>query len=117
MALEVTQTFFGEQDEIKVKNREALIDVAIVCLYDDEDETDFDFPGYESAYFRVYDGIDQKRVKNFTSQVARSAQTLILNCSESDMSFNRRGKYYYEIGYVRSGGYEMVLRYGDLIVI
>lgn len=105
----------GDEKPLEVYNGHPLIDYAITFVY--EDGGIYPFIGYSSAFFRVFDGRQMKRVKNFTTQVTRNANNLVLNCSSSDMTFPVNGKFYYEVGYVRSGGYEIVLEYGQLIVI
>ena len=106
----------GNEKPLQVYNGHALIDYAITYNYE-EDNGAYQFIGFSSAFFRVYDSRSSKRVKNFTSQVSRNANNLVLNCSTSDMTFTTKGKFYYEIGYVRSGGYEIILNYGELTVI
>ncbi len=117
MALENTIfTPDGDSLTIQVYNRHPIIDYPINFTYEDTGE-DYAFNGFSSAFFRIFDGRVTKKVKDFTSQVSRNAGNLVINCSSSDMTFTNTGKYYYEIGYVRSGGYEIVLQYGELIVI
>jgi hypothetical protein len=66
----------------------------------------------------VYDSEERNNlVKAFTTQITRNASVQVLNCSESDMTFESAGNYYYEIGYIISGGYETVLRYGVIEII
>ena len=117
MALENTiLTPDGDGLTIQVYNGHPIIDYPITFTYEDMGEA-YAFNGFSSAFFRIFDGRGPKKVKNFTSQVSRNAGNLVINCSSSDMTFSITGKYYYEIGYVRSGGYEIVLQYGELIVI
>ena len=40
-----------------------------------------------------------------------------MNASVADVTFDDNGKYYYEVGYTQTGGYDFVLRFGNLIVI
>lgn len=106
----------GNEKDLKVYNAHPLIDYPIEFIYED-DETGYAFTGFSSAFFRVYDSRQMKRIKNFTNQVSRNSNFLVLNCSVTDMTFSNRGRYYYEIGYVRSGGYDIVLQFGELQVI
>lgn len=106
----------GNGKDIQVYNGHPLIDYPIEFVYDD-DETGYSFIGFTSAFFRVFDSRQQKRIKNFTNQVSRNSNFLVINCSITDMTFSNRGRYYYEVGYVRSGVYDIVLQYGELHVI
>lgn len=77
-----------------------------------------DFTDDTSSYFlTIYDERSGNIIKDFTTQLTRSSDSLYLNASVSDMTFDDLGKYYYEIGYVRSGGYEEILQYGTATVI
>lgn len=95
------------------------MNLTFTIVYDDEDETIFNFPGYVSAYFRAYDAAGEQLLKSFTTQITRSSNVLIFNCSVSDMTFDDiqpNGKFYFEMGY-NSSGYEIALRYGTLNII
>lgn len=105
----------GDSKTLQVYNGHPLIDYAISYIYEDDDSA-YAFIGYSSGFFRVFDSRSKKRIKNFTSQVTRNAGNLVLNCSAADMTFSNTGRFYYEIGYVRSGGYDIVLNYGEIIV-
>lgn len=117
MAIEQARIPIADEDSLELKNGEAWIDV--VHLVYNEDETEFDFPAYVSSYFRVYQSndINAKKIKEFTTQITRNANAQVFNCSVADMTFTSLGGYWYEIGYVRSGGYEQALRQGPLKVI
>lgn len=119
MSTETTQAYWGEENILQVFNGQAIIDLVFAFFYDDEDETLFDFPNFANTYLNIYEDSDMARtIKTFsgTTGLTRSSNCLVLNASESDMTFEDKGKYYYELGYVRAGGYEQVLRYGTLIV-
>ncbi len=114
-----TKVFIAEEKGLEFYNRKALInlEMAFVYLDDEENELDFEFPDYVSAYFRVYES--SKRVsllKNFTSQITHSGNLLYYNCSVIDMTFEDYGKYYFELGY-NMNGYEIPLRFGELCII
>jgi len=113
-----SQAFIAREEELMFYNKEALIDLAFVFVYDDgTDELDFDFIGYVSAYFRVYDGKKREQlIKDFSSQLTRNSSVLIMNCSVTDMTFEDHGPYFYEMGYNRSG-YETPLRFGKLLIL
>jgi len=80
-----------------------------------EDEEDFTFPSYSSSYFRVFNERIGTTMLNIP--LSRSGASLIINASALDMTFEVNGNYYFEIGYVQTGGYEIVLMYGILRVI
>jgi len=114
--IESVYGFEADEEELNLYNGQAVLDLAISYYFDDDDETAYTFPGYASSFFYVYDSPERvDLIKSFTSQVTRNSNVQVLNLSVSDMTFDDEGKYYYEIGYVRSG-YEIVLRYGDLYV-
>jgi hypothetical protein len=110
--------FDGAEKDLVAYNGQALLNFAVEffteeCDSDlDEDEEDFTFPSYVSSYFRVYNERLGKRIKNISA--SRSGASLVLNTN--DMTFEDPGNYYYEIGYVQTGGYEIVLMYGTLNV-
>lgn len=113
--------FDGVEKEIKVYNQKAILDLDIQyfteeCDEDfDEDEVDYDFPGYVSSYFRIYNERLGRLIK--TIVLSQSGGSLIVNASVLDMTFENTGAYSYEIGYVQSGGYEVMLNHGKLTVI
>lgn len=115
----ITRLFEGEEQGLTLYNGQAIIDmqfqfVYIECFNEEADEQDFTFPGYVSAYMRVFNERLGREIKEYA--LTRSGSILILNGSVSDATFDNNGKYYYEIGYVNSV-YEQVLRYGKLNVI
>lgn len=112
-----TKLFTGEEYDLTVYNGQAVINEAFRFFSEsecDSTETDFDFPEFASAYFRIYNERGGRELKDLT--LTRSGAYLIVNTSVSDMTFEDNGNYYYEIGYVRNV-YEQVLRYGKLIVL
>lgn len=108
----------GVNKDLVAYNGQALLNFAIEffteeCDTDlDEDEVDFTFPSFVSGYFRVYNERLGTRIKNIAA--TQSGATLVLNTY--DMTFDENGVYYYELGYVQTGGYDMVLMYGSLQV-
>jgi hypothetical protein len=110
--------FDGVEKELALYNGQALINFAIdffeeQCDTDlDEDEIDYTFNGFVSGFFRVYNERSGKRIKNIS--VTTSGSSLVINTT--DTTFEDNGEYYYEIGYVQTGGYELVLMYGKLSV-
>lgn len=117
MATISTILFEGREYELSVYNGQAIINVPIRFFTVDcqSNEVAFDFDGFESAYFKVYSERIGRTLKTIIP--TRSAEYLILNASESDMTFEDNGKYFYEIGYIMSGGYDIVLRYGQFNVL
>lgn len=108
--------FKGVDEPLEVYNGVAIIDEAIEFFTEECDiQTDFDFQGYVSSYFRVYNERLGIQIKDIA--LSQSGSSLIINASVLDMTFEDNGMYYYEIGYVQSGGYEVLLRYGQLRVI
>lgn len=118
MAIERVYGFEADNEDLVFYNGQAVIDLGIYYYFDDEDETAYTFPGYSSSYMNVYDSDERNYlVKALTTQITRNSNVQVINASESDMTFNDGpGKFYYELGYVRSGGYEIALRYGNLFV-
>lgn len=110
--------FIAENEGLKFYNGQAVIDLVFAFYYDDEDESEFDFPQDSGNYFlRVLDERQGRELKEYNSQLTKTSNKLIMNCSVSDMTFEDLGIYYYEMGYIRSGGYEEILRYGEYITI
>lgn len=113
--------FDGVERELKVYNGQAILDYDIdffteECDTDfEEDEEDFTFPAYASSYFRVFNERLGTRIKNIA--LSRSGSSLVMNVSVLDNTYDQNGKYYYEIGYVQAGGYEIALMYGPLKVV
>jgi hypothetical protein len=115
--MNITEGFFAFNENLRVYNGKAIINL-VVPFYEEDLETPFSFSDdIGSYYFKVYDERLGHTIKNFSSQVSRSDNNLIMNLSVADMTFDDNGKYYYEIGYIRSGGYDELLRYGVLIVL
>lgn len=113
--------FDGVERELKVYNGQAILDYDIdffteECDTDlEEDEEDFTFPAFSSAYFRIFNERLGTRLRNLV--VTRSGSSLVINASALDMTFDQNGKYFYEIGYTQTGGYEIALMYGPLKVV
>jgi len=115
--MDISRGFIAHEQGLTFKNGKAVLNLAFTFLYDDTSETIFDFPGYVSAYFRAYDSFKQTQLlKNYTTQITRNSNVLVMNCSASDMTFDDANYYYYEMGYLNSG-YEVPLRYGQLLII
>src|SRR5512147_912395 len=111
------KTFIGQEASLSVFNGQALINSSFEFVFDDCSSSDFDFPGFSSAYLKVYNERGGSLVIDLSSRITRSGKYLVLNASVSDMTFEDFGKYEYEMGYIRTGGYSVVLRYGEFVVI
>lgn len=112
-----TKLFTGEENQLVVYNGQAVVSMSFRFFSEsdcDGEETDFTFPEFSSAYFRVYSERSGREIKDLT--MTRSGAYLIANFSVSDMTFDDNGHYYYEIGYVMNV-YDQVLRYGKIIVL
>jgi len=113
-----TNLFIGSNDSLNVLNGQAIINGSILFFYDDCDESEFDFPNYAGLFMIVSNERDGSVIKSFSSTtgLSRSGNAIIINLSVLDMTFTDAGKYYYELGYIISGGYEQILRYGEFNV-
>ncbi len=101
--------YTAEEYTFKFINAKAVIDFSL---------DEYTFVDDSGSYFlNVYDEREGRELKYYTTQITNSSDTLILNTSVEDMTFEDLGTYYYELGYVRSGGYEELLRFGKFIVI
>lgn len=108
--------FDGVEKPIIIYNGQAIIDKAIEYYTEEcDEETDFDFPSYSSSYFRIYNERLGREIKEIT--LSQYAFSVIINASALDMTFEENGNYFYEIGYVQNGGYEIVLQYGQFKVV
>ena len=114
-----TKGFIAEENDLEFYNGKALINLELEFVYldDDDNELEFGFEGYVSAYWRIYnDKMREEIIKSFTTQITQNGNLLYVNASITDMSFEDQGPYYFEIGYNRTG-YETPLRYGELRII
>lgn len=115
-----TRLFEAKEYKLVVYNGQAIVNRAfrfftvVSCDAIAYEEIDFDFPDYASAYFRVFNEREGRKILDVP--LDRDGEYLIANISALDMTFDSLGEYYYEVGYVRSV-YEQALRYGPLRVI
>lgn len=116
MSVDRSFGFIATEEELSFYNAKAVLDLVFDFLYDDDDDTIFDFPGFVSAYMYVYDERSGQLLKSYAAQLSRNSNNLTMNASVADMTFEDAGKFYYEMGYIRSG-YEIPLRYGNFLVI
>jgi hypothetical protein len=111
-----SKLFDGVEEPLDIFNGQAIINKTIEFFTEEcETETDFAFPGYVSSYWRVYNERSGRLIKNYS--LSQSGASLIINNSVLDMIYEDNGIYYYEIGYVQTGGYEITLRYGQQRVV
>jgi hypothetical protein len=115
-----TRLFEGKEYTLIIYNGQAMLNKRFsfsVCeqiCFGDSEVIEFDFPGFVSAYFRVYNERLGRLV--FDQPLDKDGNVLVANINQSDMTFEDNGNYYYEIGYLQNG-YEQALRYGTLSVI
>lgn len=108
--------FHATEKTLVVYNQKAIIDFAFSFYTEDcVDDTDFPFTGITTAYFRAYNERLGRLIKEIS--LTPSGYDLIFNASVADMTFEDNGNYFYEIGYVLPGGYEVALMYGVLTVL
>lgn len=109
--------FQANEYPLEFYNGKAILNIALHFFTTDCDgnDLDFDFPDYVSSYMRVYNERSGRLLVNL--DLTRSGGYLIVNASADDMTFDDNGNYYYEVGYVVTGGYEQALRFGVFRVI
>ncbi len=109
-------TFIATENPIEIYNGQAVIDEPFEIL--NEDGTAFGFTGESGLFLTFYNEREGGVVKEFTNStgLARSSNNIIWNANPNDMVFDDRGKYYYELGFIKAGGYEQVLSYGNAFV-
>ena len=108
--------FDAVEEPMIVYNRVAIIDKAMEFYTEECDtETNFTFPSYASSYFRVFNERLGFEIKDIA--LSQSGASLIINASVLDLTFDDNGVYFYEVGYVQTGGYEVPLKYGPLQVV
>jgi hypothetical protein len=116
MSMIRSKLFNAEEQELLVYNQKAILNETIEFYTVDDcqdEETDYNFPGYVSSYLRIYN--ERLGTLMRTVVLSQSGGSLVINASVADMTFDPSGVYWYEIGY--SNGYDIVLRYGPLQVI
>lgn len=110
-------TFIAVEKTIEIYNGQAVIDNVFEIL--NEDETAFGFTGESGLFITFYNEREGEVVKEFTNLtgLTRNTNNIVWNANASDMQFDDLGKYFYELGFIKSGGYEQVLSYGNAMVI
>lgn len=106
--------FQATENKLELFNNQPIIDIGFQFVVDDcGTDVEFDFPDYVSSHMKIYNERLGRTIKNIP--LTRHGNILIIY--STDTSFDPNGNYYYEVIYVMSGGYEIVLRYGLLQVI
>lgn len=110
--------FDATEDDLTFYNWKPILQFSIEffvedCDFDSTNDADYTFSNFISGYFRVYNERGGRLIKNWPMTLDGSS--LVLNTQ--DTSFEDDGNYYYEVGYLMSGGYELALMYGKLKVI
>lgn len=114
MSMLNNRLFQASEYPMQLFNNQPVIDFGFQFYYFGcETETDFDFPNYSSSYMKFYNERLGRTIK--TIPLTRNGNILMIY--STDTSFDDLGNYYYEVIYVMSGGYEIVLRYGLLEVL
>ena len=112
--------FSGREKNLVAYNGQALLNFGFEFMLEvcdntlDITEEPYDFSDFVSGYFHVFNERTGRRVKNIPTD-APSGAAIIIN--SNDMLFEDLGDYYYEMGYLQTGGYEIVLMYGILTVV
>lgn len=111
------RTFTATKEELEIYNGQAVINNVFEIL--NEDATAFGFTGESGLFITFFNEREGVVVKEFTdlTGLSRNSNNIFWNANPTDMQFDDRGKYYYELGFIRSGGYEQVLCYGNAKVI
>ncbi len=112
--------FDAVEEPLEIYNGKAILNQEIQftvdeCEQDDIDEVPYTFPNYQSSYLRIYNERLGRLIR--TIDLAQSGGSLIVNAETWQTTFNVSGVYWYEIGYVQSGGYEIALKYGPVKVV
>lgn len=112
-----TQLFQAQEQPLKMYNGKPILGNGFAFYYYDDTcvtelETEFTFDGYISSYLRIYNERLGRLIK--TIPLDRVGNTLVIY--STDTVFDDNGNYWYEVGYLQTGGYEFVLRYGVLEV-
>lgn len=121
MAVDNINTIIGIEEEMVVYNGRAIIDFvfSFYALDDDDNEIAFSFPNENGLYLFVNNERGGYLIRQWTNTtgLSRNSNNIVWNASESGMTFDEQGSYYYELGYLRGGVYETPLRFGKFRVI
>lgn len=110
--------FQAQESKLEIYNGKPIINVGLEYNYydpscvDPEEETPFGFDGYISSYLRVYN----ERLGRLLKTIPLDRTNNILLINSTDTTFSVNGNYWYEVGYLQTGGYEFVMEYGTLSV-
>jgi hypothetical protein len=100
---------------LEVFNLQPIVDFGFQFVYTDCDGVDqpFELTGFIEAYLKVYNERLGRVVKTWELTLLG---TDVLALNTQDTEFDVNGNYWYEVFYIMSGGYEIRLRFGKLIV-
>lgn len=117
MAIDSYDAFIAVEAPIRVMAGKPVVNVGF--LYYDYEDAPYDFSGQVGYGLKVWDNKDKNKfLKEWVqgSGLNLSNSVIFWNASAGEMDF-QKGKRYYEAYYLNSGGYEVVLRYGEFQVI
>lgn len=108
----------AQEQKLEIYNGKPIIGVGLEYNYYDPScvtpdvSLPFGFDGYISSYLRIYNERLGRLIK--TIPLDRTGNILVINTT--DTVFPTNGNYWYEVGYLQTGGYEFVMEYGTLPV-
>lgn len=106
--------FQATEEPLQIYNGMPIIDLGIQFYYlECNTETEFDFPGYVSSSLQIYN----ERSGRLLKTIPLTQNGNILTVNSTDTVFEVNGNYFYEVTYLMTGGYEIVIRYGIVTVI
>lgn len=105
----------AKEYDLQVFNLQPIINWGFQFMYEDCDGNDqpYELSGFVSGYVKVYNERLGRTIKTWDLTIS-GTNVLVLNTQ--DTTFMQNGNYWYEVFYVMSGGYEIRLRFGKLIV-
>jgi hypothetical protein len=116
MASEIHNGYAAEKYALVFKYAKPVINLAFL-FYESDDETELDFSEVTNATFKVWEEEENGRLLLTVSNgdgLTLSGNTITMNTSAGQMTpGDGRGKYYYELSYYTSGGYEYLLMFGE----
>lgn len=105
------KSYIAVEEEIIIYNGQPVLNYPFYFYYC-EDEP-FDFPNNDgTGFLRIYNERDSMDCNNLIKEINLTIDVNTLIITTQDLNFTDNGKYYYELGYVQNGGYQIVLLYG-----
>lgn len=114
MALDNHHEFIAVEKDLTFYSGKAVINR--VNRFYDNTGSDYLLTSNIGLFFVIYEEREEGRIvfeSDHNSGLSTSVNDIIFNFSVADMSIPI-GNYYYELGYVVDGGYEIILAYGSL---